>query len=241
MKSIAKCKKTAATLGIVAAMASFVHAQDPFEVTPLEEENDVIEFEEPEVAEFEESETIDIVTGSMHEEFEKALAELEEKELESAAERLSKAALMVEYATDEAEGKVKAALAQESKVLASLSTEISGGKITDAKTLKQAFAKTHHILANHYATAAKTAEELEQGAYLLGAVHHAEQAAAMAEYKIAGTDLASLKAAKIMGEGLADGEEIGKAKTAAGIKALAKACEAIGGHLKASGNRTRRS
>lgn len=237
MKSILKNTVHASAFAVVATMAPMVHAQDqdPFADDAIGEDLEVVELDLQDQAEFEETETIDVPTGSLHEEFDQALADLEENELESAAEYIDIASLMLTNAAEEAKGSDKTVLSRESEELSALSKKVAAGKVKDAKVIKESFAKAHHALANFYTTAAKSAEETEQGNLLLGAVYHTEQAASMAGYKMASSEVASLKAAKVMAAELYDGGEVSKDTSTASFKVLAKASQSIGTHLKASG------
>jgi hypothetical protein len=233
MKNILIHTVRASAFGVVATMAPMAYAQDqdPF----ADEDQEVLELDVEDPAEFEESETVDLLTGSLHEDFEQALAELGESELESSAEYIDNASFMIASTAEEAEGSEKTVLSRESEGLSALSKKVAAGKVKDAKVIKESFAKAHHVLANFYATAAKSAEETEQGNLLLGAVYHTEHAASMAGYKMASSEVASLKAAKVMAAELYDGGEVSKDTITASFKSLAKASQSIGTQLKASG------
>jgi hypothetical protein len=234
MKNILINTVRASAFGVVATMAPMAYAQDqdPF----ADEDQEVLELDVEDPAdEFEESETVDLLTGSLHEDLEQALAELDESELELAAEYIDNASFMIASTAEEAEGSEKTVLSRESEGLSALSKKVAAGKVKDAKVMKASFAKAHHVLANFYSTAAKSAEETEQGNLLLGAVYHTEHAASMAGYKMASSEVASLKAAKVMAAELYGGGEVSKDTSAASFKTLAKASQSIGTHLKASG------
>jgi len=185
------------TVAVLTA-TSLLHAQD----TSVQ---DVTESDRK-TANSEKTEWLAFNTQNLDKIFGKSMKEFEGKALESSADLIAKASVMV---SNEAGlfplGDDRKYLKQNSKSLRTLSTRVREGIVKDSSDLKQAFAKTHHFLSGHYITLSKGAKGKKQGSFLLGAIHHAEQAVTMAGDKVSKANRTLLDNIQQMAADLANG------------------------------------
>ena len=170
--------------------------------------------------------------------FQKARKSFLKKDLKSSAEAIRKGAAYLKSVGEQAEEGGKQAFLVSMQELEKLADRVEKGTITSVKELDQAFARAHHVMAQHHylrATESWTKKEtLKVGQELKAASRHLERGVKHVGGKVRNDVKPVIKDTRFLARKLIKGTGWVDAEVERGIKALGLEIDKLGEKVKAA-------